>query len=65
MSWEVVKGMQATYHLVLTTSVLMDFRHDLTDIGNGGEGIWHDKLGLEKEKSVANEQRKTEHTLKT
>ena len=63
-SWEAVKSTQATYHLVLTASTLMNFRHALTDIGNDGVGI-QSKLGLEKEKSVANEQKKTERTLKT
>ena len=40
--------MQATHY-----STLINFRHALTDISNDGVGV-QNKLGLEKEKSVAN-----------
>ena len=40
--------MQATYHLVLAVSTLMDFRHALMDIGNDDVGI-QDKFSLKRE----------------
>ena len=64
MSWEMVGTALATYRSILTANVPTNSRHPLENIGDDGVSV-QDKLGLEREKSAATEQKHVERTLKT